>query len=59
MIAPSELMVPTPGALPDLQDETENPTEILAVSVPVKAEPPLVLVVEDEETIGHPGSKRP
>ena len=46
-------MAPTPDAERDLHDENKNHAEILAVTVPTKAEPPLVLVIEDEETVGH------
>ena len=53
MITQSELMAPTPDAERDLHDENKNHAEILAVTVPTKAEPPLVLVIEDEETVGH------
>lgn len=53
MIARSELVTPTPDVTPDLHGKTKNQAEILAVTVPVAAEPPLVLVVEDEEIVGH------
>ena len=53
MIVQPEFMAPTPDVTHDLHGESENQAEILAVTAPAKAKPPLVLVVEDEEAIGH------
>ena len=53
MITQPELVAPTPDVTPDLHGESKNQAEILAATVPVEAQPPLVLVIEDEETVGH------
>lgn len=52
MNAKPELVSSTPEAPPDSESDTENPADTSATMAPIKAEPLIALVVEDEEIIG-------